>query len=158
MPFHRGSRSLMVSAQANHRRHGRARSQVFLATDGNSSRPKLWKSCFFIHGVAPRLTDTQQALVRSQCGPLAAIPFTCCPTSLTDPFRRARFPGVSSPPPLAPSPSVLVRLPVWPSTRHLWPPPICARSFIGARFCVGERGGSGVQRGGGPCLIERAGW
>ena len=39
------------------------------------------EECFFIHGVAPRLTDTQQALVRSQCGPLAAIPFTCCPTS-----------------------------------------------------------------------------
>ena len=39
------------------------------------------EECFFIHGVAPRLTDTQQALVRSQCGPLAAVPFTCCPTS-----------------------------------------------------------------------------
>ena len=40
LPFRRGSRSRRVSAQANHRRHGRARSQVCLATDGNSSRPR----------------------------------------------------------------------------------------------------------------------
>ena len=37
------------------------------------------EECF--HGVAPRLSDTQQALVRSQCGLLAAVPFTCCPAS-----------------------------------------------------------------------------
>ena len=38
MSFQHGSRALMVSAQANHRRHGRAPSQVCLATDGNSLR------------------------------------------------------------------------------------------------------------------------
>ena len=66
----------MDFAQAN-QRHGRVRSRVCLATDGSQAV----EECFFIHGVAPRLTDTQQALVRSQCGPLAAVPFTCCPTS-----------------------------------------------------------------------------
>ena len=37
--------------------------------------------CFFKHRVVPRLTDTQQAMVRSQSGPLASAPFTSLPTS-----------------------------------------------------------------------------
>ena len=37
--------------------------------------------CFFRHEVVPRLTDTQQAMVRSQSGPLPGVPFTCLPTS-----------------------------------------------------------------------------
>ena len=37
--------------------------------------------CFFRYGVVPRVTDTQQAMVRSQSGPLAGVPFTSLPTS-----------------------------------------------------------------------------
>ena len=37
--------------------------------------------CFFRYGVVPRLADTQQAMVRSQSGPLAGVPFTSLPTS-----------------------------------------------------------------------------
>ena len=90
------------------------------------------------HGVAPR--------------PACNHPLHLLPNFLADPFRRARFPGVASPPPLAPSPSVLVRLPVWPSTRRLWPPPVCVSGVLG------RRGFAGVQRGGGLCLTARAGW
>ena len=37
-------------------------------------------ACFFRHGVVPRLSDTKQAMVRSQAGSLAGAPFTCFPT------------------------------------------------------------------------------
>ena len=47
--------------------------------------------CFFLHGVVPRLTDTQQALVRSQCGPPTTIPFTSCPTSTLTRFDAHVF-------------------------------------------------------------------
>ena len=36
----------------------------------------------FIEGtVRPRLTDTAHAQLRSQSGPMASVPFTCCPVA-----------------------------------------------------------------------------
>ena len=58
--------------------------------------------------------DPVGAGVRSQGGPLAGLPFTCCPVSPQSRFD-AQFPGSS----LAAPPTSFVRckLPVWPSTR-----------------------------------------
>ena len=47
--------------------------------------------CFSLHGVVRRLPDTQQAFVTSQCGPLAAIPFTNCFTSTLTRFDARAF-------------------------------------------------------------------
>ena len=44
--------------------------------------------------------------------------------------------GAPPPPTLAPPPSVSVHLPVWPSPRRLWPPPVCVCGFRG----VGTKG------------------
>ena len=96
--------------------------------------------CFFRHAVVPRLSDTQQAMVRSQSGPLAGVPFTCLPTHIAfDSHRRSGFPGVVASPPLAPSPIVRLRLPVWPSTPRPWPPPVSVcdvGSFGSERLCT----------------------
>ena len=126
MPFLRGFRSLMVSAQANHKRHGRAWSQVCLATVAILRVPGCGR--VFLHpwcGAAPdrHSAGVREAAVRPACShPLHLLPYF-----LADPFRRAHFSGVASPPPLAPSPSVLVRLLVWPSNQLLWQRPVYVR-------------------------------
>ena len=93
--------------QANHRRHGRAPSQVCLATDG--------KGCgsVFLHswcGTAPdrHSASASEVSVRPAC----SCPFTCCPTS-SDPFRT-------------PTPSGYCF-----STASGAPPPSCPRPFSG---------------------------
>ena len=73
--------------------------------------------------VWPRLPDSSRAMLRSQSGPLASVPFTCCPIAKHTTFdaqifrtlllRRLWLPLSSSCPCLV----------VWPSTRFLWPPP-----------------------------------
>ena len=64
---------------------------------------------------------------------------------------RPRFGCSSGAALFTPAPSVFVRLPVWPSTRRLWPPAVRVRGFrgVGSKwFRSGECGGSRVQRRG----------
>ena len=49
------------------------------------------EDCFFRHGFAPRLTDTQQAMVRSQSGPMAGVPLLAFPTSPLFRFDASAF-------------------------------------------------------------------
>ena len=53
---------------------------------------------FFRGVVWPRLTPSEQALSRSQGGPMAGLPFTCCPVALCLPSLGSmpRFSGFSS--------------------------------------------------------------
>ena len=72
---------------------------------------------FFRGVVWPRLTPSEQALSRSQGGPMAGLPFTCCPVSPQSRFDGPGFPGSPLAAPLVPTPFVRCKLPVWPSTR-----------------------------------------
>ena len=84
--------------------------------------------------VLPRMSAGERALLRSQGGPLAALPYTVvptCPLRRFDPdifrvllLRRLRLP----------LPPIFPLLPVWPSTRLPWPSP--CKLFEGR--CVGE--------------------
>ena len=64
--------------------------------------------------------------------------FHLSPHIAVDSLRRSGFPVVASPP-LAPSPIVRLCLPVWPSTRRPWPPPVSVcdvGSFGSERLCT----------------------
>ena len=84
----------------------------------------------------PHLSLAERALVRSQSGPLASVPFTALPIhriSRMDPelfrvllLRRLRMP----------LPPQCSRLPVWPSPRRPWPPPRSVQQSWG----VGQKG------------------
>ena len=75
--------------------------------------------------VRPLLDEPEEALLRSQGGPLASVPFTSLPTLrettfAPQPFRllllcrlRLAFPPLCT------------LVPVWPSTRLPWSPPVC---------------------------------
>ena len=108
-------------------------------------KPSTVEDCFFRHGFAPRLTDTQQAMVRSQSGPMAGVPLLAFPHITFVQVRRVCVSCAPPPPPLAP-PSVFVRLPVWPSTRRLWPS-VGLRGFrgVGWGLCSGECSGSSLS-------------
>ena len=85
----------------------------------------------------PTMTERDQALLRSQGGPLAAAPFTSCPTDKLfriEPqcFRVLLFRRSSPPTP--------TQLQVWPSTRRPWPPPCSLRNGRGV-------GSAGLRRG-----------
>ena len=69
--------------------------------------------------VRPRLNGTSRALLRSQTGPLASVPFTCCPVTRQSSFDSQVFRVLLLRRLWLPLPC----LPVWPSTRSQWPPP-----------------------------------
>ena len=103
---------------------------------GSSTQPRRWTI------VSSRLSDTQQAMVRTA----RWCTFHVFPHIVFDLIPRTGFPGVVASPPLAPSPLVRLRLPVWPSTRRPWPPLVsmcdfgsCRRGFAlesaAARVC-----------------------
>ena len=100
-----------------------------------SSQAKQFEDCFFRHGVVPRLSNSQQAMIRSQSGPLAGVPFVAFPTSPLFRFDASAFRVLLLRRFWRPL-SVFVRLPVWPSTRRPWPPAVaCAVSGV-----LGRRG------------------
>ena len=91
--------------------------------------------------ILPHLSPTRRAMLRSQSGPVAGIPFSTTPTSCLTRLEPALF-------------RVLQRrlsLPLLltnPSTRRLWPPP-CSLPTVrsaGGLF-IGKRSCSSVQRG-----------
>ena len=80
----------------------------------------------------------------SQSGPMCGEPFTCFPTTLHNEGDSIRFSVV--PPPaltsLAPLPPIhCTSLPVWPSTRLLWPPPRACMCTSGSSGPAGLRSG-----------------
>ena len=87
-------------------------------------------------GCWPHLSLAERALVRSQSGPLASVPFTALPIHRIsrmdpEPFRVLLLRRLRMPPPPQCS-----RLPVWPSTRRPWPPPRSVQQGWG----VGQKG------------------
>ena len=101
---------------------------------------------FFRGVVWPRLTPSERALSRSQGGPMAGLPFTCCPVVTPVPVRCPGFPGSSLAAPLEPTSFVRCKLPVWPSTRLAWPSPWSLSLGWGLgsqRVLLGECGRSG---------------
>ena len=74
---------------------------------------------FFGATVWPRLDPTDRALVRSQRGPMASIPFHTPPVSAASRFRSSVFEGASFASPLVPAPVEFRNLLVWPATRFL---------------------------------------
>ena len=68
------------------------------------------EDCFFQHGFVPRLTDTQQAMIRSQSGPMAGVPLVAFPHVTSVQVRCVCVSCAPPPPPLVPPPSVFVRL------------------------------------------------
>ena len=58
---------------------------------GSSSQAKQLRIAFFQHGFVPRLTDTQQAMVRSHSGPMAGVPLVAFPTSPLFRFDASAF-------------------------------------------------------------------
>ena len=116
--------------------------------------------CFFRHGVVPRLTNTQQAMVRSQSGPLAGVPFTSLPTSpLTrfdaQVFRVLLLRRLWRPLPLSASACRCGR-PLDDLGHHR---SACATSgvFGSERLCTGECCGARVQGSRGQGHTQRAG-
>ena len=76
--------------------------------------------------VWPRLSPTEQALMRSQSGPMAGLPFSCIPSSnlfvfTPEVFRVLFFRRV-----WLPLPPWLSQLPLWPSFRRPWPSAACS--------------------------------
>ena len=84
--------------------------------------------CFLSGALWPGLSLPSRALLRSQGGPLAGLPFTC-------------FPGTSPPSLEAPSSFFRSQLPVWPFSRFQWPPPRRGSGSQGlhSRECGGTR-------------------
>ena len=82
--------------------------------------------------VTPRLTPTERAAFFSQSGPMAGHTFSAIPTD-----RLFRFPAQLFHVLLLRRlwlPPVLSHLPVWPSTRRLWPPPRSVREGRGLGY------------------------
>ena len=67
------------------------------------------------------VSNDSRALVRSQGGPLAGLPFSCCHHVLPHAPRCSSVLSTSSASPLAPPSSHSAYLPVWPSPRQPWP-------------------------------------
>ena len=115
----------------------------FLLMVGSSSPPCVWSSLFAAHSVWPRLSPTEQALLRLQSGPMAGLPFPAVPTSSLSRLPSA-LPCLAPPPPLAFLAPCFSHLPVWPSTRRPSPPPCSVfevsplRALL--RGCVVKRG------------------
>ena len=90
--------------------------------------------------VWPRLHPSEQALLRSQSGPSAGVPFSCVPSSAATRFESQEF-------------RVLLLRRLWcplPLSASSWPPPrsLSARRSFGAKgILFGERG-SGLVPGG----------
>ena len=90
--------------------------------------------------VWPRLAPTEQALLRSQSGPMSGVAFSAVPSSppirLAPQLFRVLFPSHFS------------HLPVWPTTRSSWPPPCSvseSRSVGQSGIFCGERRSQGVS-------------
>ena len=113
----------------------------------------------FCTGVVwPRLHPREQALLRSQSGPLAGVPFSCVPSSAATRFESQEF-RVLLLRRLVPFAPVRVKLPVRPSTRSKWPPPrslSARRGFWEEGVFYRERGSTRVQRGRGESDNKRA--
>ena len=87
---------------------------------------------FVATNVWPILTNQEKALMRSQTGPLSSLPFTVLPTVSRGLTRSLSvcfsFNVCTFPPPHRTS------VPMWPSTRCLWPSSLCVcccRGFLG---------------------------
>ena len=85
--------------------------------------------------VWPTLSPAEQAMVRSQSGPLASVPFTAMPTSRVTRISSDLFRVLFASPPISFAPLCSL-LPVWPSPRRPWPPP---RS-LQHRRSIGQKG------------------
>ena len=112
---------------------------------------------FRSHSVWPRLTPTEQALLRSQSGPMAGLPFSSIPTSSLSRFPPQLFRVLLLRRLLASFAPCFSHLPVWPSTRRPWPPPCSVFEGRGAgesRFLCGERCCKGVSRSGSSRVSE----
>ena len=80
--------------------------------------------------VWPRLSPTEQALMHSQSGPMAGLPFSCIPSSNLFIFTPEVFRVLLLRRLWLPLSPCLSQLLVWPSTRRPWPPP---RSLLESR-------------------------
>ena len=102
----------------------------------------------FRTGVMSQLELHEQAMFRSQSGPLVGVPFICTPKSPETRFEPP-LPCVASQTPLVSFTLVCCKLPVWPSTRSLWPPPRSLPACRGsgtAGVPVGERSSTRLSR------------
>ena len=86
--------------------------------------------------VWPRLHSHEQALFRSQSGPMAGAPFSSIPWSSVTRFEPQEFRVLLLRRLWCPLPLSASKLPVWPSPRSKWPPP---RS-LSAHRSLGRRG------------------
>ena len=106
-------------------------------------------ACFFRHGVVPRLSDTQQAMVRFQLGSLAGVPVTCFPTSPCARFDAKAFLVLPLAPSHCPPPLAGVAVRFWPPSTLLGRRGSAAESailrYFGRAEPVHERDGEGPR-------------
>ena len=101
----------------------------------------------FLNVVLPTLSDPDIALLKSQGGPLASAPFVSFPTSRATRLEPQVLKGFVSPSFASPTPPHSSRLPVRPSSRRLWPPPVgvcCGRSSRAQRVSSGNCSGKNL--------------
>ena len=115
---------------------------------GSTGLPDVWKNDTSGDRCGPSCQDPARALVRSQQGLLASAAQTALPTSRAT--RIETIPGVVVQAPLSPAPIVLSHLPMWPPTRHVWPPSCSVFEGWGVglqRFSRGAGGCSSLSGG-----------
>ena len=103
------------------------------------------EDCYLSRAMWPRLPGPSRALLRSQGGPMAGLPFTSFPTAVHSRFDAQPFRDLFLRRHWLPLPCFRSQLSVWPSTRFQWPPPCSLRSGRkvlqrrGFMVCVGKQ-------------------
>ena len=83
---------------------------------------------FLATSVWPQLPDQDRAMLRSQGGPMAGLPLTCCPTLLHSRLDAQVFRVLFLRRLWLPLPPHFAHMLVWPSSRRPWPPPCIVQS------------------------------
>ena len=104
---------------------------------------------FFWNQVWPNLSQADQALQRSQCGPLASATWTALPVNRVCRIDSQLFRVLLCRRLRLPHSSVFAHLPMWPLLGHSWPSSssVCASRGSGSkRFPLRVCSGSSLQR------------